>query len=290
MRGTLNLMRGQRKDADTVTWYDLVNPTEGELRRHLKGWGIPVTTGKSGADRFADAVYMRLYHTVPHTTLNFQTVHMLVGRNIVVTWHRHPIGVWRSLRDRHEARGRIETVAALALALWADTFEVLESLNRSLGELERAVLVNPDKAIERRAFQLKRAALRIRRMLGTERDAFHRMIRRGIGTTSADNILLMEVYDQVVRLYEMADTYREMLNSVLDSYFSAISARLNEIVKTLTLVTTVMLPASLVAAVYGMNFRYLPGADTPWGFWLALGFMSVIALALLWLFRHRRWL
>lgn len=290
MRGTLNLMKGQRKEADTVTWYDLVNPTEGELRRHLKGWGIPVTTGKSGAGRFADAVYMRLYHTVPHTTLNFQTVHMLVGRNIVVTWHRHPIGVWRSLRDRREARGRIETVAALALALWADTFEVLESLNRSLGELERAVLVNPDKAIERRAFQLKRAALRIRRMLGTERDAFHRMIRRGIGTTSADNILLMEVYDQVVRLYEMADTYREMLNSVLDSYFSAISARLNEIVKTLTLVTTVMLPASLVAAVYGMNFRYLPGADTPWGFWLALGFMSVIALALLWLFRHRRWL
>ena len=99
-----------------------------------------------------------------------------------------------------------------------------------------------------------------------------------------------QLYDHVIRLFDSADIYRELVNSALDIYLGSVSNRLNEIVKKLTLVTVLFVPASLVAALYGMNFDYLPGQHHPWGFFLVVGVVIMMSLTLLAVFRQRRWL
>ncbi|WP_430626294.1 CorA family divalent cation transporter [Sulfobacillus thermotolerans] len=94
----------------------------------------------------------------------------------------------------------------------------------------------------------------------------------------------------VIRLSETADTYREMMDTVLDVYLSSVSNRLNEIVKTLTIVTALFMPASVIAAIYGMNFDHMPGADNPWGFHVVILSVLLISALLLWIFKRRKWI
>jgi magnesium transporter len=127
-------------------------------------------------------------------------------------------------------------------------------------------------------------------MLGSERDVAYQLARYWSGEPNMDSVYAFELYDHVIRLSDAADTYREMMDTVLDIYLSSVSNRLNEIVKTLTIVTALFMPASVIAAVYGMNFEHIPGADNPWAFHLVILMVIVISAALLWIFKRRKWL
>jgi magnesium transporter len=89
---------------------------------------------------------------------------------------------------------------------------------------------------------------------------------------------------------DLAEGYRELVTSVLDAYLSTTSNRLNEIMKFLTLISTIMLPLSLIAGIYGMNFEFMPELHLHYGYGIALGAMVATAVGLVWYFRRRKWL
>jgi Mg2+ and Co2+ transporter CorA len=98
-----------------------------------------------------------------------------------------------------------------------------------------------------------------------------------------------EAMAELDRLIAALDRDRMLVNAAVEAYFARESARTNAVVKTLSLATAVLMPLSLIAAVYGMNFRHLPGRDHPLGFWAVTGAMGLLAGGLLWWFRRRRW-
>jgi magnesium transporter len=100
---------------------------------------------------------------------------------------------------------------------------------------------------------------------------------------------LRDVYDHVLRLYEMLESAREGLAMTRDAYLSVVNNRLSEIMRTLTIITTILMPLTVLAGIYGMNFEHLPLHDSPWGFPLMLGAMAVVAGLMAMWFRARRW-
>ncbi len=103
-------------------------------------------------------------------------------------------------------------------------------------------------------------------------------------------IYFRDVYDHVVRQLEAVETYRELLSTALETQLAIISNRMNEIIKALSVVATVVLPPTLIASVYGMNFEWMPWLHDPNGFWIALTGMVLVTTGLLLYLRRRGWL
>lgn len=169
-------------------------------------------------------------------------------------------------------------------------FPFLDGLNDRIAALEEAVFrVRRPGRMEQRIFRLKREALKARRLLASMRDAVSQLVRHWTTHNQYDSFYYMELYDHMIRHFDTCDTYRELVNSVLDLHLSTVSNHLNQIVKTLTLVTTALLPASLVAGLYGMNFDYVPLIHYRWGFFVVLAVIGTVSILVFGLFRRRDW-
>ncbi len=176
-------------------------------------------------------------------------------------------------------------------ALVGELFPFLDRINERIDRMEqRAFRAHRQQIVQAEIFRVKREVFRTRRIFASMRDAISQLVRYWSTHNGDDSFYYMELYDHMIRLFDTVDTYRELINSALDLSLSSVSNRLNEIVKTLTLVTTVLLPASLMAALYGMNFDYLPLSHYKWGFLVIIGIIGCISLGLYWMFRRRRWL
>jgi magnesium transporter len=92
-----------------------------------------------------------------------------------------------------------------------------------------------------------------------------------------------------VQIIDTVETFRDLLQGMLDVYMSTISNRLNEVMKVLTIISTIFIPLNFIAGVYGMNFRHMPELDKVWGYPLALGFMALVAGVMVILFHKRGW-
>jgi len=99
-----------------------------------------------------------------------------------------------------------------------------------------------------------------------------------------------DVYDHFLRITDLVEGYRDLVTSALDAYLSVQSNRMNDIMKTLTLISTVMLPITFIAGVYGMNFKYMPELDAVWGYPSALGAMAAVVVVCLSLFWRKGWM
>ena len=101
---------------------------------------------------------------------------------------------------------------------------------------------------------------------------------------------LRDVYDHTIEVIDTVETYRDVLSGMLDNNLSLLTARLNEVMKVLTVISTIFIPLTFIAGVYGMNFRYMPELAWRWGYPLVMLGMAGIAVALYFYFRRKKWL
>jgi magnesium transporter len=219
-------------------------------------------------------------------------VHLVVHQRGVISWCAHSVpfvgALGRKIRDYPRwIIDRPSLVFAILDELFHAIFPLLDQLNDYIVHLEQHALSTIErKALEGRVMEYKHLVMTIRKILVGSRDMAHNLAHR----LSQPSPYYFELYDQVLRLSEIVDGYREMLDTVMDLHLSSASNRMNEIVKTLTLVTTMMLPASLVAALYGMNFEHAPGIHWPYGFYCVLGFVGLVSAGLLVWFKRQAWI
>ncbi|MDP5018428.1 magnesium/cobalt transporter CorA [Anabaena sp. UHCC 0187] len=176
-------------------------------------------------------------------------------------------------------------------------FPVLELYGERIDELEEEVIVNPSQKTLQKIYQVRRELLQLRRAIWPQRDAINSLIRDGSELISDDvRIYLRDCYDHAVQVMDIVETYRELVAGLMDVYLSAISNKMNEIMKLLTVVSSIFIPLTFIAGVYGMNFNTeksphnMPELNWYWGYPLCLGVMGLIAISLLYFFWRRGWL
>jgi magnesium transporter len=108
--------------------------------------------------------------------------------------------------------------------------------------------------------------------------------------TPFTHLYLRDVYDHVAQAIDTVETFRDMLASILDVYLSALTNRMNEVMKVLTIIATIFIPITFVASIYGMNFKSMPELEWRWGYPIALGVMVLIAGVMVFYFRKKRWI
>ncbi|MFA4843027.1 MAG: CorA family divalent cation transporter, partial [Candidatus Omnitrophota bacterium] len=143
----------------------------------------------------------------------------------------------------------------------------------------------------RKIYNLKNEIMYLRRTIGPQADVLS-LIARGDFPfiSSANSIYFRNIYDNLVRLNDIVGTSRDIVTGALEAYVSVISNRLNEVMKTLTVIATIVMPLTLIASIYGMNFKHMPELSSKYGYPMAILSMVVITIVMLFYFKRKKWL
>jgi magnesium transporter len=156
--------------------------------------------------------------------------------------------------------------------------------------LEDSVLEKPSPATLERLLNLKHSIMSLRRIINPMRESMNRLSRDEYSQIDVQSrYYFRDIYDHLVRIQDLTDTIRDIVSGALDIYLNSTSLRLNEIMKALTIVSTVFLPLSFVAGVFGMNFSKIPGSTHPLGFYLTSVGMLLLGIGMFAYFKKRGW-
>jgi magnesium transporter len=236
--------------------------------------------------------------TVVDASLHTEQISMFVGHRTVLTFQETAGDVWDPIRQRIRTAGsqlRRADASFLAYSLIDavvdEAFPILEHFGDRLEELEELVLQSPGPDVAREIHHLKRELLLVRRAMWPMREVLQKMQREPHECFSEiTRTYIRDVYDHAIQAIDIVETYREVATGLTETYMTAASNRMSEIMKVLTVMGTIFIPLTFLAGVYGMNFHYLPELSWPWAypaFWLIC---VVLASGMIFWFRRRGWL
>jgi magnesium transporter len=291
---------------DTLLWLDITAPEPSDIQLLQEEFSLhPLALEEviTAHPRPKCAEYPGFYVLVlyaaewkPPEAIRLRELVVYLGRQFIITAHREPfpeieecVRRWRSntaLQDESIAAPLYSLVDTIA-----DTyFPVVDLIAEKVDEVEDQLYEGREMTQKSEIFSLKRDLIALRRVAAGERDALNLLLRQDVPLFAEGHILYFQsVYDHFVRLVESIDSYRDLLSSAMDIYLSVVSNRLNQVMKTLTILSTMLMSASLIAGIYGMNFRHMPELKLYYGYYGVLGGMALIAALLALLFRRMKW-
>jgi len=223
-------------------------------------------------------------------------VDIFLGKTYLVTYHDAPIQSIQALAGTLEKNPAFlqkspDFLLHFLLDRVVDSFlPMLDALEERTEAVEEEVLTRaPRKALDD-ILHLKRQLMNIRRFSVLQREVLRLLSSGEYALIHADLLMYYrDVYDHLVRISDLSESYRDILSSVLEGYLTTISNRLNEVMKVLTIIATIMMPLTLITGIYGMNFPNIPLINSPVGFWIVMGGMGVLTILMLIIFRRAGW-
>lgn len=166
--------------------------------------------------------------------------------------------------------------------------DILDEMEEHFDNIEYKVFKTNDPSVQESIFHEKRRIAFLKRSIGPTRDALRELVYGAFEQIKPETqTLLRDVLDHVMRIGDGIESYRELAAGLMDSYMSRISNRMNEVMKLMSIIATVMLPLSFLTGLFGMNFDRIPGLHFEYGFWVLCFFMSALIGLLLWFFRRK---
>ena len=197
---------------------------------------------------------------------------IFLGKNFLVTYQSRKLDivdrVWATIQrdSRYLQQGADHLFYKLADDLIADYMPLAEELDLIIDDIEDQIFSAPSQKMLEQIFRMKRSILHLRRIIAPQREVFNKLARGDDNVIDKkERVFFRDIYDHLVRLYDITESLRDLMSSVLDTYLSAINNRMNEVMKTLTIITTLFMPLSFVVGFFGMNFF---STDIPFSGWL----------------------
>jgi magnesium transporter len=300
---------GWTPDGEDAVWIDLEAPTEGELKIltdpfHFHPLAIEDCLTPEHQPKVEDfggtlfLIFRGIDSNPPAAGFHTLKLAAFLGSNYLVTYHRRPMRSVSLVCERYaqeSGRGLFRRADHLLYEildhLIEHYFPVLESLEEEIDAIEDELLGDCGPETLDRVLATKRRVQEIKRTLAPHREVFTRIGRDSFPMIAQESaVFYRDLYDSTVRLAETADSYRDLLTNLFDAYLSVVSQRINEVMKVLTVIATILLPLTFIVGVYGMNFDHMPELHWRYGYFMVWAVMLAVAAGLLWGFRRRGWI
>lgn len=298
------------QDTGGVLWISLERPAPEELVAVLRDvfHFHPLTIEDCQTDEyqppkiddFDDYIFIVMHalrSDFPLDQLDTMELNCFLGPNYVVASYiadaMPPVQkVWERIQrdERLLHRGADFLCHALLDELVDEYLPLLDLIDEQIDQLEDEVLEKPKSDTLQQILGLKHSILVLRRIISPQREVVNRLSRDDYPQIKPERrIYFRDIYDHLVRINDLSESVRDVVGGALDTYLSVTSNRLNEVMKALTVVSTIFLPLSFVAGVYGMNFQYFPEIRWHYGYLYVWGVFLSIAGFMAWWFKRRGW-
>lgn len=303
----------------SMVWVDLSDPTEEEERRVLDEWfGVHELVRSDmhralsgdedlhhpkvedlGSYLFVIMHALDIKGTARGEAMQYawQQANFIVGERVLITHHAGRVAPVTTVMGTCEMNSRVmhrgpDYLLHLLLDEIVDQYlPLLTGFEDVLEAIEQTVFKQPTTLTLARIVDVKRRLQETRRTIVYQRELVNRLSRGEFDLVSLDeSVYYRNVYDHLVRTADQLDTGREAAMGMMEVYFSVNNTRLNQVMKLLTVISTIFLPLTFISSVYGMNFKYMPELDWPFGYAMVWGILITITIVMVFFFKRRGWL
>lgn len=232
-------------------------------------------------------------------TFSVEQMSLVLGKSYVITFLESNTTLFNSFKDKLRSSSAVrlrqqgcDYLAYRLIDIIVDQyFSVLEGLGEAIEDTEERIILSPTPQNSKTIYSLKRKMLILRKTIWPMREVISHLLQIEEPFISRfTQIYLRDVYDHIVQAIDTIETFRDMLSSMIDMYLSSLTNRMNEIIKVLTIISTIFIPTTFIASIYGMNFQYMPELKMHYGYPAALGAMLVVIIGMLIYFKNKKWL
>ncbi|MDP2365844.1 MAG: magnesium/cobalt transporter CorA [Ignavibacteria bacterium] len=298
------------KQSETTSWINIDGVHEVEVLEKIgKHFDIhPLTledilntNQRPKLDEYPNYLYIVLrmfFYDSEDKSLKNEQVSLILNKNFLITFLEDAGDVFDPVRERlRKAATKMREYGtdylayALIDSIVDSYFHILEKIGEEIEGLEEALVLEPSKNDLQVIHLLRREMILLRRAIWPLREVISSMQRNeNEFIEERTRIYLRDVYDHTIQVIDTIESYRDLIVGMLDTYMSSISNKLNEVMKVLTVISTLFIPLTFLAGVYGMNFRHFPELRYdwmyPWGFWI-ITFLVVAGMAVF--FKRKKW-
>ncbi|MDZ4722778.1 MAG: magnesium/cobalt transporter CorA [candidate division Zixibacteria bacterium] len=292
----------------SILWVDMKKPTDQELfvlthdfKFHpLAIEDVIAERSRTKIDDYERYLFL-VFHAVDYIGreegLKVSEMNFFLTKNSLVTVRHGDHRTFDHLYSRAERDERLVTRGAdylfhaiidAVVDNYNTTLEIIES---EVDGVEDDVLGQADEDTLKSIFTLRRDIVQLKRIVAPQREVVNQLTKQHYSLITPNlNVYFSDIHDHLVRIIDMSDSHREILNTSLEVYYSSVSTKTNDIIKFLTVLTAVFIPPTLVSGIWGMNFENLPGHDWEHGFLIIMGFILVLIFGMLIVFRRKKWI
>ncbi|MBM7603594.1 magnesium transporter [Metabacillus crassostreae] len=244
---------------------------------------------------FYDNYFFVVIHSINQDTLDADEVDIFVSDKFIVTFHKKPV---RDLKNILQQVGKEKTLQDNPMQIMYQVIDkIVDEYFPPVYKLEDLVNQVEDNTSDQtiselmeQVFDIRSELNKLRRTIVPMRDLLYRIISSSrLNSIKEKHIYFQDIYDHLLKLVEMIDANRELSSDIRDSYLSISSDRMNRVMMTLTVMSSIFLPLTFIAGVYGMNFQYMPELAGEYSYFIVLGLMVLIALGMIWFFFKMGW-
>jgi magnesium transporter len=300
----------QFSDTSTSTWInvdgihqlDIIEKLGKHFKIHPLVLEDIMNTGqRPKMEDFGDYLFIvlkMLHYDEKDNETKTEQVSLVLSSKFVISFQEGEGDVFDAVRERIRTdRGRIRKMGvdylaySLIDAIVDNYFMVLEKIGEKIEGIEDELINNPTPEVLHTIHSLKRELIFLRKSVWPLREVISRLERwESPLIAKSIDIYLRDVYDHTIQVIDALETFRDMLSGMLDIYLSSVSNRMNEVMKVLTIIATIFIPLTLIAGIYGMNFRYMPELESPWGYPMVYVIMLAVGVVMMIYFRRKKWL
>ncbi|WP_100330739.1 magnesium/cobalt transporter CorA [Bacillus xiapuensis] len=295
----------EMKSKETIWyWVDFAEPDLKEQRLLNRAFQfhplavedcLDALTGRPKVD-FYDEHFFFLLHALNRDTLEGSEVDVFINERMLVTFHKQPVReldkVWERINeDEMLQRGPAFILHSLIDSFVDEFFPPVYRIEDQLNNVDEETDNDSGNELIDRLFDIRHDMAKLRRSIFPMRDLVYRMLNSTRLEFMKDrHLYYRDVYDHLLKLVEMLESYRDFSSDVRDNYLSVNSDKMNKIMMTLTVITTIFMPLTFIAGIYGMNFSNMPELEYRYGYFITIGTMAVIALLMFLMFFKAGWL
>jgi len=298
------------KDAQTVTWINVDSVTQPGLLENfgrVMGFHALMLEDILNIDQrpkfedYGNYIYIvvkMLDYDAKKSEIEIEQLSLIVGPNYVISFQERAGDFFDPLRERiRKSLGRIRKMGTDYLAyaildiIVDHYFVVLERLGEKIEQLEEIVIANPTEATVRGVYAIKREMIFVRKSVWPLREVVTSLQRSESALMRESNAAYFrDLHDHIMQVTDGVDTFRDLLNGMLDSYYSTITTRTSNVMKVLTLFSAIFMPLTFITGIFGMNFRNFPELDWHYGFQGSIILMLTVILVMFFIFKWKKWL
>ncbi|MBW2996109.1 magnesium/cobalt transporter CorA [Candidatus Woesearchaeota archaeon] len=286
-------------------WIDATNITRAEadlLRKFFKFHPVTeedmfLSHGRIKIEQFSHYLFCTFYGLAKREQkINLLPLDFIIGKNFIISTHKIKLTRYEELKKRQEIltnlfKKGIDVVFHRLLDEEVDNFfPVLEELENELEKIDEELSHKASQKLLAKILKTKRKIVEIKKVTFPQRETISFLVRRKYKFISEHSQpYFRDLYDHAIWVSDVVENHREAIGSTFDTYMTAVSNEMNEVMKVLSVIATIFIPMTVISGIYGTNFLNLPGYNVQSGFWIMMIVMGLMAVGMLIFFKERKW-